>query len=294
MKDKLPMQIPENIQKKMLGPKVTNDFILEKIKIDEPFLVSKFGGIEAQIVDSIILKRNQDIDDKLRFQAKIMAGIIPPTLKTIRTVAAELLCAGFKADLLAIWNYSGQTKVANFVSSPKYTYLNNINPLHLYDKQDWYPWTIGLEGFRVLTIHPFVITIDDQLQKLTYIQTVSQLWPGNYNFQLYKPAVTLGGENQSLKWVDELARMKREIAKIEFDIALIGAGAYGMPLGGFIRDIGKKAIHLGGSLQLLFGIIGARWEGMEHYAKMMGSGWVRPSEDEIPRLHHRVDKSAYW
>ena len=32
MKDKLPIQIPENIQKKMLGPKVTNDFILEKIK----------------------------------------------------------------------------------------------------------------------------------------------------------------------------------------------------------------------------------------------------------------------
>lgn len=288
MKDKSPMQIPDRVQAKMLGPKATNNFILEKFKMNEPFLVSRFGGIEGQITDSIMLQNNQDIDDKLRLQAKINAGIIPPNRLTIKTVAAELLCAAFKMDLMAIWNCSGQSKLANFVSCSKYTYLNHINPLHLYDQKDWYPWTIGLEGLKILVVHPFTITIENQLPKLTSIKTVSQLWPGNYNFQLYKPAVTFAGENQSLKWVDELARMKREIANIEFDVALIGAGAYGMPLGGFIRDMGKKAIHLGGSLQLLFGIIGARWEEIEHYSKMMGSGWVRPSEEEIPKLQKRV------
>ena len=294
MANKPPMQISDYVQTRMLGPKATNDFILEKVKINQPFFVSRFGGVEGKIVNSIILKRDQEIEENLRHQARINAGINPPNRLTIKKFATEALCAAFKVDLMAIWNYPAQSELASYVSCQKYTYLNNIEPFRLYKDETWYPWTRGLEGFNILIIHPFVSTIQNQLDKLTQIDTITQLWSGDYNFQLYKPAVTFGGENQSLKWVDELSRMKREIASIEFDIALIGAGAYGMPLGGFICDIGKKAIHLGGSLQLLFGIIGARWERQENYAEMMGSGWVRPSQDEIPKLHHRIDKSSYW
>ena len=54
--------------------------------------------------------------------------------------------------------------------------------------------------------------------------------------------------------------MVKEIEKKDFDIALIGAGAYGMPLAYKIKKMGKKAIHIGGSLQCLFGIKGSRWE----------------------------------
>ena len=39
-----------------------------------------------------------------------------------------------------------------------------------------------------------------------------------------------------------------------FDIALIGCGAYGFPLAAFVKGIGKKAVHIGGPLQLFFGI----------------------------------------
>lgn len=48
--------------------------------------------------------------------------------------------------------------------------------------------------------------------------------------------------------------MKDEIDKQDYDIALIGCGAYGFPLAAHIKRSGKKAIHLGGALQLLFGI----------------------------------------
>ena len=33
-----------------------------------------------------------------------------------------------------------------------------------------------------------------------------------------------------------------------------------MPLAAFIKSIGKKAVHLGGSTQILFGIKGERWD----------------------------------
>ena len=48
--------------------------------------------------------------------------------------------------------------------------------------------------------------------------------------------------------------MKKQIESVEFDIAIIGCGAYGMPLSLFVKDLGKKAIHLGGNVQYLFGI----------------------------------------
>ena len=44
-------------------------------------------------------------------------------------------------------------------------------------------------------------------------------------------------------------------------VALLGCGAYGMPLGAFIKDgLKKPAIHVDGVLQLLFEIKGKRWD----------------------------------
>ena len=51
-------------------------------------------------------------------------------------------------------------------------------------------------------------------------------------------------------------QMKNQIVKTDFDIAIIGAGAYGFSLAAFIKKIGKKAVHLGGPTQVLFGIKG--------------------------------------
>ena len=48
--------------------------------------------------------------------------------------------------------------------------------------------------------------------------------------------------------------------KIDFDVAIIGCGAYGFPLAAKLKQAGKQAIHLAGATQLLFGIKGKRWE----------------------------------
>ena len=61
-------------------------------------------------------------------------------------------------------------------------------------------------------------------------------------------------------WFEALDYMKVQILKHEFDIALVGAGAYGTPLCLFINSLNKQAIQSGGATQLLFGIIGKRWE----------------------------------
>lgn len=139
MANKPPMQISDYVQTRMLGPKATNDFILEKVKINQPFFVSRFGGVEGKIVNSIILKRDQEIEENLRLQARINAGINPPNRLTIKKFATEALCAAFKVDLMAIWNYPAQSELASYVSCQKYTYLNSIEPFRLYKDETWYP-----------------------------------------------------------------------------------------------------------------------------------------------------------
>ena len=61
-------------------------------------------------------------------------------------------------------------------------------------------------------------------------------------------------------WEDGLEKLATEVASKEFYLALIGAGAWSLPLGRRIKQMGKCEIHMGGEMQLLFGIKGKRWE----------------------------------
>ena len=69
-----------------------------------------------------------------------------------------------------------------------------------------------------------------------------------------------GNSTEYVTWFDALESMRAQIADKDFDVALIGAGAYGLPLAAFVKDLGRKTLHLGGVTQILFGIIGSRWE----------------------------------
>ena len=84
-------------------------------------------------------------------------------------------------------------------------------------------------------------------------------------------------------------------SKIEFDVAIIGCGAYGFPLAAEIKRMGKIAIHMGGATQLLFGIRGKRWDDwVGVYKKMVNEYWVRPSEEEKISEGYKIENNFYW
>jgi hypothetical protein len=64
--------------------------------------------------------------------------------------------------------------------------------------------------------------------------------------------------------------------------------------------MGKKAIHLGGSTQLLFGIKGKRWEDPNYgfngtsYSSFFTQHWVRPSLEETPQDSNSIEDGCYW
>ena len=98
-------------------------------------------------------------------------------------------------------------------------------------------------------------------------------------------------------WFEALNYMYVQAMKIDFDVAILGCGAYGMPLAAMLKEAGKQAIHLGGVTQILFGIKGKRWEEAREYQyirEMMNENWTYPLESEKPKSAQKIEGNCYW
>lgn len=98
-------------------------------------------------------------------------------------------------------------------------------------------------------------------------------------------------------WLETLAYLKGEMEKIDFDIALPSCGSYAMPLGLHARDVtGKKAVYVGGVLQLLFGVIGRRYEDPFFLDVINKDAYIHLhstfGEGQISSAHHRTREAG--
>ena len=75
---------------------------------------------------------------------------------------------------------------------------------------------------------------------------------------------------------------------------LIGTGASSLPLIAHAKKRGKKAIHLGGPLQLLFGIKGGRWSNGDIGKYFYNEHWISPSTEETPEKYKNIEGGCYW
>lgn len=155
-------------------------------------------------------------------------------------------------------------------------------------------WTQSLKGKKVLVIHPFAKTIKSQYEKnrsKLFGEYSDYVLPEFASFQVIQAVQTIAGNRAGFEtWFDALEYMEREIDKCDFDVALIGCGAYGFPLAAYCKKIGKQGIHVGGPLQLYFGIKGKRWDNYGFYNEY----WVNPDESEKPKNLDKVEGGCYW
>lgn len=63
-----------------------------------------------------------------------------------------------------------------------------------------------------------------------------------------------------------------------------------IPLSCIYKTNGEKAIHIGGTLQLNFGIKGKRWKHYPFYNEY----WTEPLKDEKPKNLDKVEGGCYW
>lgn len=83
-----------------------------------------------------------------------------------------------------------------------------------------------------------------------------------------------------------MKQIETEIDKVDFEVALIGCGAYGFPLAAYCKSIVKQGIHIGGSLQLYFGIKGKRRDRFGFYNEF----WVS-SKDSL-QVYRKLKTNA--
>jgi hypothetical protein len=293
--------MPHYAGKWVMGSKKTNDYIYDKIIERKPFMVCRFGNTELQtVVGNYNIKykghskEDDEYLDKWFTRLGAGAGFFPVDYSLLDRFSEELLDAAGNTDLLAMWHLNMEDFIIEeYAPQADLTFLYRIEPWLAKGR----PWTAALKGKKVLVIHPFEQTIISQYAKRELIFPGTDILP-EFELKTLKAVQTICGirDERFATWFDALDYMEKEALKIDFDIAIIGCGAYGMPLASRLKNAGKQAIHLGGATQLLFGIKGKRWE--ENYptsiAKRFNDSWVRASADETPKAAGTVEKGCYW
>ena len=278
------------IWQSILPAEWANDKITNLIHSEQPALVSRIGHTEGRIVGEYLFSKAR-YGRLSRKEAHQFSGIFP-VKKTMLTRFAEIYSTALsEVDLLGFWQTAYQARWLNTLSrQPLLVHLESLEP-YFYPK----PWTASLAGLRVLVVHPFAESIASQYRLNRHaLFPNSQILP-EFDLEVLAPPQTLAPSTAGYSdWEDAFNSLVAKVLERRFDVALLGCGAYGLPLGAAIKRNGRKAIHLGGSLQILFGIRGRRWDALPLFQPLWNDAWVRPSALETPQSAKSVDSGCYW
>lgn len=222
-------------------------------------------------------------------QMQNWSGFFPANIEKIEQFCELMISDLSKVDILGSW-LKEENFFAQELQGTKKVVLEDLEPFF-----SIYPWTWALEGRKVLVVHPFAATIQSQYRRRTALFD-NNLLP-EFELDVIPAIQSIAGQKTPFQdWFAALDSMKEEIERREFDVCILGCGAYGFPLAAHVKNLGKKAIHLGGVTQLLFGIKGARWENfiVYPYANLFNEAWVRPSVNETPQKSSLVEGACYW
>ena len=277
---------------------VGNQLVGDALRRGDPCLVARLGASELRAVSyftrwSWLRKAGFPYPRSVRTVMRQNAGFFPATSPELDRFAATFLDAASKTDVMAVWfNRNEHRIVQRYCPSASLIELGCLESMR-FER----PWTAALAAKTVLVIHPFVRSIESQ-----YRAHRSELFSNpdvlpEFELKTMASVQSIAGNTGGFgSWFDALDDMRDRIGREQFDIAIVGAGAYGLPLAAFVKSIGKQAVHMGGATQVLFGIAGRRWE--EEYRDSIGAmfneHWVRPLPEETPERAATVEGGSYW
>lgn len=278
--------------RKVKCPEEANQKLFELIARGDPFVAGRYGSTEMNSIMQV-LKNKMGFGRirEIEVQAlKVNAGFFSNDLSNFVKHAELNLSLCEEVNMLGLLgtrfeDYLVREHMKNALISPLYF----LEPYYFAE-----PWSRSLEGKKVLVVHPFSETIESQYKRREFLFRNQQILP---NFQLItlKAVQSIAGNKPDFEtWFDALESMFNDAMKMTFDIAIIGCGAYGLPLAIKLKKEGKQAIHMGGATQILFGIRGLRWENHPTISKLFNEYWVRPALNEVPQGSSKIEEGCYW
>ena len=202
-------------------------------------ILSKDNGYYDTSTDRLVLKNNLeyffDEFDKTYKSSKVF-------LEACNTVRAfPQYNSIFKNSKFA--NYHEMIEMTSY-------FMQNIFPV--------------FENKKILIISPFI----DLIQKQVLV--LDKIFPNikipNVTFVYLKTYITYYNDDTNdymdtphNNFMETVEYYKKEIDKIDFDVAFISAASYTNFIGCHIESLGKTALYIGGILQMYFGIFGDRY-----------------------------------
>lgn len=280
---------------------ITQDTLKSYFQSESPFLLIRFGLYEYQVCYQYLEKKNglrQEYSDFIREHMRIDAGIIGKDDTALDDYAEYVLMNLKEADMMAYWrNYPEKSVFSTFFRLGSiHVDVNDLYPYPFWHKEKLPDWQLCLKNKKVLVVTSFAETVRKQYaNRLSLWKDADRILPQFY-LSVYQSVTTNGGavDERFASWNEAVEFMEQEILKIDFDIALVSCGGYGIPLAIRLKKQGKKIIQWGGCYQLWFGILGGRWKDDPMIRPYINEYWVFPSKEETPPLAEKVDGSAYW
>jgi hypothetical protein len=278
-----------------------NSFVSDHVQNGRPLAAGKVGDTEMEV----LVKYERADRDPERFFRSISeghelellylnCGVFPKRQDVLMSWAERYLDSLAQVDLLGVWHNAGEREiVAKYAPQATLTGIRALEPYY-HDR----PWSSALAGKNVAVVTPFARTIADQYARYRG----ADLFPDkpsvlpDFELTVVRAPFSAGLQPPVHQdWHAALDDLQQSIRAVSFDVCLIGAGAWSLPLCSFIRErLGRPALHLGGALQILFGVRGKRWDRHPVIKLLFNDNWTRPLPDETPRRQWRNDGGAYW
>lgn len=280
--------------KLLLDNAETTRIIMELLEADRPCMIARFGSNEINNIIEFEKKRlkiSKKMSQKWLDKLYRNAGVFPASEIVAERFSKVMIDAASEVDLLGAWCRNCEDYILRtYMPDANITALKNLEPYY-YEN----PWSQVLEGKKILVIHPFEETIRSQFNKREHLFKNARVLP-QFELHTLKAVQSIAGNKPEEfdNWFEALEWMYYEAIKVDFDIAIIGCGAYGFPLAAKLKHYGKKAFHLGGATQLLFGIKGARWDNGYVGKNLYNEFWTRPLEMDVPQNIKKVENGCYW
>jgi len=263
--------------------------IARAILLEQPFLAGRLGYTESRCLDSV--------DEHGRAPARVRdelwegPGVFPPTEDHFIAFQRTYLGALGEVDLLGLLGTMDERRlIERHARSPLTCKLEDLEPYF-----SPCPWSKFLNEKRILVVHPFVQSVEKQYREhRAQLFLNSDVLP-EFQLQTVKaPQCVMGNTDGHESWSTALDELKNSISHCSFDVAIIGCGAFGLPVGAYVKSLGKVAIHLGGATQILFGILGRRWLNRQPFRALMTPAWRPPLEAERPPRWELHEGGSYW
>lgn len=297
--------------KRCMNADETSDYIYNLLESGKPCLITRYGDYELMRIEKYL----GHSDPKRNFW-RYITGQIPQYWWN----NDEYLHLGWPVDQDFLCQYAQRnledSKIVDVLGSwkpseywlEKYNYLpTDTFRTHLLYLEPWLssrPWSRYLKGKRVLVIHMFKDTIEDQYYNhRTELFEDPDVLPEFASLRIIKSIMISETQGLYKDWFDILEYYKKEMDKEPYDVVLISCSTPGFCLAAHAKRTGHQAFHLGGALQLMFGIKGKRWEnpryasdlqlGYNPYLKLFNDSWVKPKDTDIAQSLRKVENGCY-